>query len=90
MLGDHMPTISMFYGTIIRMFFKGHIAAHFHASYQGHHASFDFDGNLAEGEMPTAQRKMIEAWTVLHKDELIANWELVREEGHLFGIDPLR
>ena len=85
-----MPTLSMFYGIIIRMFFKDHNVPHFHASYQGHNASFDFDGELLEGEMPVKQRKMIEVWAILHKDELIANWELAQEDGDLFRIDPLR
>lgn len=71
------------------MFFRDHNEPHFHASYQGHNATFDFDGNLTEGEMPMRQRKMIETWTLLHKDELVADWELAREEGDLFRIDPL-
>ena len=85
-----MPAISMFYGIIIRMFFKDHNAPHFHASYQGHLATFDFDGNLLEGDMPAKQKKMIEVWCFLHKDELIANWELAQEDDDLFRIDPLR
>jgi len=36
---DRMPTISMFYGILIKMFFKDndkHYAPHIHADYQGH------------------------------------------------------
>jgi hypothetical protein len=33
-----MPTISRFYGIIIRMFFDGHAPPHFHAAYQGYDA----------------------------------------------------
>lgn len=86
-----MPTISMFLGIIIRMYNNGeHNPPHFHATYQGHNATFTLDGELKEGEMPKAQRKYIAAWTELHKDELLANWELAMNEEPLFKIDPLR
>ncbi len=48
-----MPTISMFYGIIIRMYNNGeHNPPHFHAHYQGRVAVFDMEGNITEGEMP--------------------------------------
>ena len=58
-----MPTISMFYGIVIRMYNNGeHNPPHFHAYYQGKEAVFDMDGNLTDGEMPNRQRKLIGAW----------------------------
>ena len=51
-----MPTISMFYGIIIRMYNNGeHNPPHFHATYRGQNAVFDLDGELIEGNMPTKQ-----------------------------------
>lgn len=86
-----MPTISMFYGIIIHMYNNGeHNPPHFHASYQGHNATFDMDGELIEGSMPNKQKKLIAAWAELHRDELIANWELAMEEQPLYKIDPLK
>lgn len=86
-----MPTISMFLGIIIRMYNNGeHNPPHFHATYQGHNATFTLDGELKDGEMPKPQRKYIAAWAELHKDELLANWELAMSEEPLFKIDPLR
>lgn len=86
-----MPAISMFYGIIIQMY-RGneHNPPHFHAKYQGYKAAFDFDGNIIEGEMPKKQTKLIAAWTELHKDELIANWELAASMQPLYKIEPLR
>ena len=46
-----MPTISVFFGIIIRMFYRDHNPPHFHAEYQGQSATFDFDGKLLEGEI---------------------------------------
>ena len=86
-----MPTISMFFGIIIRMFCKGeHNPPHFHASYQNYRAVFNFDGEIIEGEMPVRQTRLIVAWVELHRDELAANWELAMDQKQLYKIDPLR
>lgn len=86
-----MPTLSMFYGIIIRMYNTNeHNPPHFHATYQGYNATFDFDGNLDKGEMPVKQQKIIAAWATIHKDELLANWELAMNEQPLYKIEPLR
>ena len=86
-----MPTISMFFGIIIRMYNTGeHNPPHFHASYQGCNAVFDLDGNIIQGNMPRRQQKFIIAWAEIHKDELIANWELAMNEEPLFKISPLK
>ena len=86
-----MPTISMFYGIVIRMYNNNeHNPPHFHAYYQGKNAVFDMDGNLIEGEMPKAQMKLIAAWAEIHKSELLANWDLAMNEEPLYKIEPLR
>lgn len=86
-----MPTISMFYGIIIRMYNSGeHNPPHFHAVYQGYQAVFDMEGELMEGDMPKRQRKFIAAWAEIHKEELLANWELAMSEQPLYKIDPLK
>lgn len=88
-----MQTISMFYGIIIiiiRMYNnRKHNPPHFHATYQGYNAVFNMDGDLTDGDMPKKQTKLITAWAVLHKDELLANWELAINEQPLYKIDPL-
>lgn len=85
-----MPTLSMFFGIIIRMFVDDHNPPHFHASYQGHEATFDLSGNILEGDMPAKQQKLIAAWAVIHHDELEANWQLAINKESLFKIQPLQ
>ena len=86
-----MPVVSMFFGIIIRMYNNGeHNPPHFHASYQDCNAVFNMDGDLVEGNMPKRQQKLIAAWAELHRDELLANWELAIAEQPLYKIDPLR
>jgi len=86
-----MPTISMFYGITIRMYNNGeHNPPHFHAYYQGNEAVFDMEGNLTDGVMPKSKIKLIAAWAEIHKDELLANWDLAMNEEPLYKIDPLK
>lgn len=71
-----MPRISFFYGIIITMNIGDHNPGHIHAHYQGHEASFDFEGSVIAGEMPRKQMRLIQAWIELHQDELIGAWYL--------------
>ncbi|MFC1240018.1 DUF4160 domain-containing protein [Treponema vincentii] len=80
----------MFYGVIISMFYKDHNPPHIHIQYAEYKAIVDFNGDILEGELPVKQRKLIEAWIVLHQDELYANWQLAKDKQGLFKIDPLK
>lgn len=84
-----MPTISMFYGIIIRMYYDDHIPPHFHAYYNDNEAIFTFDGKLLKGKFPKKQLKLIEAWSIIHKKELQANWLLCKSSEALFNSQPL-
>jgi len=88
-----VPTISMFFGIIIRMYLgkKEHNPPHFHAYYQNYKATFDINlCAILEGEMPIKQGKLVEAWAELHKEELLANWELATNGELPFKIEPLK
>ena len=88
-----MPTISMFYGIIVKMYNeKGgqHNCPHIHVEYQGAEAAFDFEGNLIEGKFPKGKRKLLEAWIEIHHDELEADWKLLSAGEEFFKIDPLK
>ena len=89
-----MPTISMFYGIIIYMYFfdnKKHNKPHVHAEYGEHTAVLSIEnGELLDGKLPNKKLKMVQAWIAIHEDELMANWKLAIEGKDLFRIDPLR
>ena len=75
-----MPTISMFYGILIRMFFRDiekHHIAHIHAEYQGKTAVYSIDdGVLLAGNLPPKKHKLVVAWIAIHQEDLLADWEL--------------
>ena len=60
-----MPTISMFYGILIRMFFRDiqkHHTPHIHADYQGKVAVYSIlDGLLLAGELQPRKHKLVVA-----------------------------
>src|SRR5688572_11129099 len=61
-----VPTISMFYGILIRMFFYDtdrHNLPHIHAEYQGQVAVYSIpDGEVLAGEIPKKKHKLVVAW----------------------------
>jgi hypothetical protein len=88
-----MPLISSFYGVLIYIYKEiggKHHKPHFHAKYAEFEGVFDFDGNLIEGDLPRKQRKLVEAWTLLHGDELNAAWTAWNENGEIVKIKGLR
>ena len=89
-----MPVISMFYGIIIRMFYfdtDRHKAPHIHAQYGDQDAVIALpDGAVLEGELKSAKMKLVQAWLEIHREELVANWQLAVEGQPVFKIEPLR
>ncbi len=86
-----MPTICMFRGIKIYMYWSDHMPPHFHASYGGSEILVSIDElEILEGKMPSKQLKMLLGWAAFHQEELWENWELARAEQELFTIEPLR
>ncbi len=89
-----MPTISMFYGIIISLYFyddERHKLPHIHAKYQGQDASFSIqDGSILVGEIPVAKVRLVQAWIEIHRESLLADWELAVNGQAPFAIEPLR
>ena len=89
-----MPTISMFFGIIVSIFYGDvaqHNAPHIHVRYQGEKASVAIeDGRLLAGEFPARQLRMVQVWIDIHRDELMADWELAVNGDEPFRIAPLQ
>ena len=88
-----MPEISRFYGIIITMLFKDikqHNKPHIHVSYGEHNASIGIDGELLAGELPVKQFKLVQAWLVLHEEELYTAWNKAIQGQQFEKIDPLK
>ena len=83
----------MFFGIIIRMYFapKEHFPPHIHAYFQDSTVTLRIvDCEIIDGLMPIRQLRLIQAWMEIHKDELLADWELCQNGEKPFQIEPLK
>lgn len=89
-----MPVISMFYGIIVSLYFldaRRHKRPHIHVRYSEHEAVIAIpEGELLEGSLPPAKMKLVTAWIEIHRDELVADWELAATGQQPYKIEPLR
>jgi len=89
-----MPTISMFYGILVLMYFyddKKHSCPHIHVEYGEYEASVSInDGNVLGGRLPPAKMKLVQAWIEIHRESLLADWKLAVAGEPVFKIDPLK
>lgn len=89
-----MPVISMFYGIIVSLYFidnKRHKKPHLHARYQDDEVVVSLpDGEVLDGGLPPAKMRLLLAWMEIHRDELMADWELAVSGQHPYRIEPLR
>ena len=84
----------MFYGIIVYLYYfdtSKHNLPHIHVKYQSEEAVISIpEGNLLEGKIPGNKLKLVEAWIEIHKEELMADWELAVNGEPVFKIEPLK
>jgi hypothetical protein len=85
-----MPTISRFYGIVIRMFYDDHAPPHFHAVYGEHELIMSISPiGIIQGKGPSRVRSLSLEWAALHQQELLDNWERCRNNQSPLPIEPL-
>jgi hypothetical protein len=63
-----MPTISIFYGIVIQMFWNEHSPPHFHALYGEHEALIDIKKlEVLRGSLPRRALNLVLDWAELHQ-----------------------
>lgn len=86
---SNMPEISSFYGILIYMYINEHNPPHFHVIYQGYKAIINIKDGTVTGSLPRRALNLVYDWLDEHKDELLANWELLNKKQAPNKIDPL-
>ena len=85
-----MPEISRFFGIIITMYFNDHPPPHFHARYGSQKALIAIDPpGLLAGHLTPKALGLVTEWAALHREELLVDWQLAREQQPLNNIEPL-
>ncbi len=85
-----MPTISVFFGIYIRMYFYEHVPAHFHAYYGEHSAAIEIETlRVLKGQLPQRVLGLVLEWASLYRNELLEDWSLAQSHQPLRDIRPL-
>ena len=89
-----MPTLAIFYGIQIMMYFYDntqHHTPHIHAEYQDDEAVFSIlDADVISGSLPRKQTRLVQAWIELHQESLMIDWNLAVTGQEPLRIEPLR
>ncbi|MFH1386077.1 MAG: DUF4160 domain-containing protein [bacterium] len=86
-----MPEICRFFGIVIAVFYDDHNPPHFHARYEDQKVTIDINElTVKVGRLPPRVLGLVIEWAALHKDELIKEWELAKQQKPLFPILPLQ
>jgi hypothetical protein len=76
-----MPTVALFYGIAIRMYFNDHDPPHFHALYGRAQVIIRIsDGQIIRGALPPVATRLVTDWALLRRAELEENWRRAREQ----------
>ena len=68
-----------------------HNIPHIHVDYAEYSASIAIgDSRTLAGEFPNKQKKLVDAWIEIHRDELMADWSLAVAGELPYKIEPLR
>jgi hypothetical protein len=84
-----MPEISRFFGIVIRMLANDHAPPHFHASYGDYEATITILDGLVTGHFPGRALRLVLEWHEMHRDELLENWNRLRDGQSPRTIEPL-
>ena len=85
-----MPTISVFYGIVIQMFWKDHAPPHFHALYAEQEALIDIrELRVLRGSLPRRAMALVLEWAEEKRDQLMEDWDLCSQLRPPKPIEPL-
>jgi hypothetical protein len=85
-----MPEISRFLGIKISIYYEEHNPPHFHAKYGNDKAVFTIkELKLIQGKLSPRVKSLVLEWADLHRDELLEDWNLAKENETLKKIKGL-
>lgn len=85
-----MPTISMFFGIVIQMYWNERKPPHFHCTYGEQESVINITTlKVMEGKMSRRALNLVLDWAELHRSELLEDWELCEAKQQPKPIAPL-
>ena len=75
---------------VISIYFDDHNPPHFHVEYNDNEALIAIsDLSVLKGNLPPRVMGLAMEWARLHQTELLENWNMVKDSGKYYKIDPL-
>jgi hypothetical protein len=72
------------------MFFNDHALPHFHARYGEFEATIDLSTlDIMQGQLPHRALSLIQEWAIIHREELLDDWRLCRDNALPAKIEPV-
>lgn len=72
------------------MFFNDHTPPHFHARYGEFEATIQISTReVIQGELPRRALNLVQEWAMIHREELLDDWRLCRDNTLPAKIEPL-
>ncbi len=84
-----MPEISRFLGIVIAMYYREHGKPHFHAAYGEYNITVEIESGIVNGDFPNRALNHVLEWNSIHKNELLNNWEQLKDRKRPNKILPL-
>lgn len=84
-----MPTISMFYGVVIQMYWDDHAPPHFHVLYAEYDATVNIVTLEVTGDLPKRAKALVLEWAEENRAALMENWTLCEQNQTPHKILPL-
>ncbi len=86
-----MPTLSIFFGIVIYVYWSDHNPPHIHARYAGEEVVIEIMTlAVMEGSLPKRALGMVLEWMQEHQEELLAAWEMASRNIPPGRITPLK
>ena len=86
-----MPEICRFFGIVIRMYYDDHNPPHFHAEYGDDEAWININTlAVIHGSLSSRTLGLVIEWASMHREELLRDWNLAREQKKPGKIQPLK
>ena len=68
-----------------------HHIPHIHVKHGNEWAVLNIpEGNIIEGNLKKEKLKLVQAWMLIHNEDLLTDWELAKTGQTIFKIEPLR
>jgi hypothetical protein len=84
-----VPELSRFLGIVIYMLYDDHRPPHFHAEYGEYKISVEINTGVLQGRFPRRALDAVMEWYNIHREELLADWNLAERHQPMQKIPPL-